>query len=212
MFWLLTSFLLGVITLISDVTIASPKDPDSEAYSWSFGQIMPVILLAIPFITIVENLYPDEAPVRDLHTEATRDISSSSLLPWPEERHDEDNSMLVFNPDQDYYHISSSMKAGTISIFIFEVFLGCFAPVAVVLTGSFMENILHRANQTIPGAFFSLWCIILFSLGIDWVVSQKAGRGYVPKRHLLVLLQFANVTLFTAFPMCLMLVGDLGYA
>lgn len=213
MFWLLASFLLGVAALILDVTEGSPQDPDSEAGSWSFGQTMPVILLTVPFITIVENLYSDEAPVCDFYTEA-RDVSySPPLLPRLEEQHNEDKGLLAFNPDRDYYNVSSSMKSGTVCIVILEIVLACIilvsivkAPTAMkqVAAGNMVLSVFYHRNITVFSgmailAFFSLWCIILFSLSIDWAVSQKAGRRYVPKQLLLVLLQLVNITLFTAF-------------
>lgn len=205
MFWLLASFILGIVTLLYDVTSVSLEDPGSEGNSWSFGQIMPIILLAIPFITIVENLYTDEAPVHVLHTEARRDVSSSPpLLPRLEERHDEDKGLLAFNPDRDYYHVSSSMKAGTVCILIVEAFLGCLMLVSAFAQGSFAADILHRLKTAIPLTLFSLWCIILFSLRIDWVVPQKAGKRYVLKR---LLLQFANVAFFTTLPTYFMFSG-----
>lgn len=201
MFWLLASFIFSATGLLYDVSNVSAKHHHgiripSEGHSWSFGQTMPVILLAVPFVTIVENLYPDEAPVRVLQTEARRDVlSSPPLLPWLEERHNKDNNPLTFNPDRDYYHASSSMKAGTVFIFVVEAYFGSYATMTATGSSPF-EVFMNIPTQLVvfPVILITLWCIILFSLGIDWVVvSQEAGRGYVPKWLLLILLQFVNV-------------------
>ena len=191
MFWLLSSFIFGTVGLIIDVKKRPAPDPDSEDNNWSFGQIMPVILLVLPFVTIIENLYPDEAPVRISHTEATTDVSSSPLLLRLDARHDEDMAPLVYHPDRDYYHICSSMKAGTMFIFAVEIFMATLAPIRMILSPSDFGNPIQTMLKiAFPVLLSALWCIILLSLGIEGV---KAGRRHVLKWLLLVLLQSANV-------------------
>lgn len=193
MFWLLSSFLFGMVSLLTEVISESADDDNS----WSFGQIMPVLLLVVPFITIVEALYPNESPIRVSHVdEATKDASSSLLLPWLDARHDEDHDPWDFHPGRDYYAGSSCMKAGTLLIIGVECLIACYATVLTGVSGSFVRYLRSSGAITLPVTLFSLWCIILHSLGIDWLVSQEAVSRYVPKRWLLVLLQTVNFSVF----------------
>lgn len=193
MFWLLSSFLFGMVSLLTEVTSESADDDNS----WSFGQIMPVLLLVVPFITIVEALYPDESSTRFLRVdEATNDASSSPLLPWLDARRDEDHDPWDFHPGRDYYVCSSCMKAGNLLIIGVESVIACYATVLTGLSHSFVGYLQSSALIILPMTLFSLWCIILHSLGIDWLASQESETRYAPRRRLLILLQTINFCVF----------------
>ncbi|KAL4804639.1 hypothetical protein BDV18DRAFT_161735 [Aspergillus unguis] len=63
-YWLLASFLLGLGSLLRTLNVLLPVPGfhhlfDGISYNrWSFGQVMPVILLTTPLITILESFYP----------------------------------------------------------------------------------------------------------------------------------------------------------
>lgn len=193
MFWLLSSFLFGMVSFLTEITSELADDDNS----WSFGQVMPVLLLVVPFITIVEALYSDESSTRISRVdEATEDAPSSPLLPWLDARHDEDHDPWDFHPGRDYYIGSSCMKAGTLLIIGVESIIACYATVLTGLSLFPVSYLQDFAMIILLMTLFSLWCIIIHSLGIDWLVSQEAVNRYVSKRRLLVLLQTVNFCVF----------------
>lgn len=51
--WLVTSFLWGILKLTSTLPLADGGNSD-----WAFGQVVPVVLLAAPVLAMAEYLYP----------------------------------------------------------------------------------------------------------------------------------------------------------
>lgn len=108
--------------------------------------------------------------------------------------------ILLFDPDQDYYQDSTSLKASTVSILLAEVSLGIFAPVWTRYVSPYFEGFTIGALKTLLSlGFFSLWCIILVSLGIDWIMTQKEVSRLPKKVWLLLSLQFVNIAVFIVF-------------
>ena len=86
------------------------------------------------------------------------------------------------------------------SIILAEIALGIFAPVWTMYVSPYFEEFTIGALETLlPLGFFSLWCIILVSFGIDWVMSQKAVIRCPQKGWLLAFLQFLNISVFIVF-------------
>lgn len=180
---------------------------------------MPVILLAVPFVTMAELLYPGRAAVHLLRaysancftrTEARKTVSSST--PCLENNthdqsaryHDTEIAQpqvpLTFDPDRDYYHASSSLKAGTAAIIIAEVVLGIVPPIWIMSIAPSFAGLARFILETpLSLALLSLWCMILVSFGVDWIMFQEVVRRYLPKRLLFVSLQIVNVASFIAF-------------
>lgn len=199
MFWLLISFILGTVTLLHDVSNISYRGysdlhiSSSQGNSWSFGQTMPVILLAVRFVTMAELLYPGRAAVHLLRaysancftrTKARKTVSSST--PCLENNthdqsaryHDTEIAQpqvpLTFDPDRDYYHASSSLKAGTAAIIIAEVVLGIVPSIWIMSIAPSFAGLARFILETpLSLALLSLWCMILVSFGVDWIMSQR---------------------------------------
>ena len=63
-YWLLAGFLIGLWSSLGALNLLYP-DPDfmdlfegASSNKWSFGQVMPIILLALPLVNILESFYP----------------------------------------------------------------------------------------------------------------------------------------------------------
>lgn len=56
--WMTISFVWGVIHL----TLVRKPDLEGEN-DWSFGQVVPVVLIAAPLLSVAEYLYPGTPPV-----------------------------------------------------------------------------------------------------------------------------------------------------
>lgn len=63
-YWLLAGFLIGLWSSLGALNVLYP-DPDfmdlfegASSNKWSFGQVMPIILLALPLVNILESFYP----------------------------------------------------------------------------------------------------------------------------------------------------------
>ncbi|KAL4861955.1 hypothetical protein BDV12DRAFT_190735 [Aspergillus spectabilis] len=98
-YWLIAGFSAALWSFIVETGIVFPFDDIFEGIkdkSWSFGQVMPVILLVLPLITILETL----------------NTGSST------------SSVSDFDPDKDYYQYSSCPKAATVYIFFWSIFIG----------------------------------------------------------------------------------------
>lgn len=150
-----------------------------------------------------------------MNTEAKKNVQSLLPLTLTPHRESNENNQsatnrdietaqtedpVLFNPDQDYYHGSTSMRASTVSIILAEIALGIFAPVWTMYVSPYFEEFTIGALETLlPLGFFSLWCIILVSFGIDWVMSQKAVIRCPQKGWLLAFLQFLNISVFIVF-------------
>ena len=57
--WLVVALAWGTIAVLRERNIPTGYQPDvlSEQDAWSFGQIVPVVLLLLPFLALVEVSY-----------------------------------------------------------------------------------------------------------------------------------------------------------
>lgn len=51
--WLIGSFLWGISNLVLTRALSNGEKSD-----WTFGQVLPVVLLAAPLLAVFEHLYP----------------------------------------------------------------------------------------------------------------------------------------------------------
>ncbi|OJJ87685.1 uncharacterized protein ASPGLDRAFT_42728 [Aspergillus glaucus CBS 516.65] len=169
-----------MVTLIHDVSNITSRGysdfhiSSSQGNSWSFGQTMPVILFAVPFVTMAELLYPEARKTvlsstpcleNNTHDQSARHHDTEIAQP---------QVPLTFDPDRNYYHASSSLKAGTAAIIIAEVVLGIVPPIWIMSIAPSFAGLARFILETpLPLALLSLWCMILVSFGIDWIMSQS---------------------------------------
>ncbi|KAL4744627.1 hypothetical protein BDW72DRAFT_208869 [Aspergillus terricola var. indicus] len=133
-YWLLASFLIGLWGLLRILNIFLPSYTRYTLFGgininqWSFGQFMPVILLATPLINIIESFYPDQQTGIKTNTCASLNHSSESRIPVGITRPSTFPSFSsdTLGPDQNYYLHSTAMGVGTAYILIFE--LGLHSP------------------------------------------------------------------------------------
>ncbi|KAL3473409.1 hypothetical protein BJX99DRAFT_261339 [Aspergillus californicus] len=188
-YWLLISFLVGLFSFLLDgrfIFAASGANPP-ESGNWSFGQIMPILLLAVPLINILESFYPVEeqrpnGAIGPPPSEIPAFVSTDSSIPPP------------LDPDQDYYCHSSAMKAGSAFTLICESSLGSWIFISpLIQVGS---TITYLVSLKLSWLFLllALWGIILVSFAIDRV-SCRGGKNARMYRRIL---QTASVILFTA--------------
>ncbi|KAI9373705.1 hypothetical protein BJX61DRAFT_501636 [Aspergillus egyptiacus] len=193
-YWLIASFLVGLFGFLRDVNILFPDGSfneffqDTEDNTWSFGQIMPIALLAVPLIHIIETLYT----VRGQKTAFALDVPSPRA------------SMTVcspindpdLHPDEDYYFKSTALKAGSVYIFICEIGLcAWFVVGSSISTVLIMAGAIRTSWLVFPAG---LWAVILVSFRIDRI-SAREGARYWP-----ALLQTANVVFFAGVSAVLM--------
>jgi hypothetical protein len=66
-YWLLASFFIGLWSLLRTMNVLYPAPNFDLLFDgisdnqWSFGQVMPIVLLALPLINILESFYPSES-------------------------------------------------------------------------------------------------------------------------------------------------------
>ncbi|KAL4860315.1 hypothetical protein BDV12DRAFT_181777 [Aspergillus spectabilis] len=181
-YWLDISFAVGLVGLLVDITLFSvnlySKDEQIDGVTdsnWSFGQIMPVILLVVPLINIVESLYPArEQQPHSSFTSSSAQNNGSFLIPITQTQ---SNSLSTgLDPDADYYRGSTAMAAGTVYIFICEVALSA----AVILWQTLYTNDAHMSASNLGYGLLilasGLWLLILVSFPIDHVARTNGSR------------------------------------
>ncbi|KAL3434218.1 hypothetical protein BDV09DRAFT_204893 [Aspergillus tetrazonus] len=128
-YWLLASFLIGLWSLLRILNVSHLEPHFDTLFNgininkWSFGQVMPVILLATPLINVLESFYPDQQTGiksntcsslnHSLESSISVDIRRPSTFP--------SFSSDTLDPDQNYYLHSTAMGVGTAYILTFEL-------------------------------------------------------------------------------------------
>ncbi|KAJ5156839.1 hypothetical protein N7492_009642 [Penicillium capsulatum] len=115
--WLVVSFSWGVSRLFNALDLYH----DEENEQWSFGQVMSVALLAIPLVTMVEFLYPDQTHkpkhIPDSDSQSLPVDESPSTLTLPNstrqvlEHHDPSSQDdMIDHPDWELCYTSGSLN------------------------------------------------------------------------------------------------------
>lgn len=204
-YWLPASFLIGLFSLLQNLNILMEDnywDIDTIDNSWSFGQVVPVILLAVPLINIFETFHPATSTEAGVGANTPPSSPSNSTT----------NSLFLiamrpstppiynrpeFDPDRDYYNESTAMGAATVYILIYELVILGFSLYAATGSTLYSAVLFMRVGLAFPP--IGLWATILVSLSID-----RFGRGKGRKWRVGAL-QIVNVACMTSISLMLVI-------
>ncbi|KAL2844542.1 hypothetical protein BJY01DRAFT_248160 [Aspergillus pseudoustus] len=189
-YWLFISYLVGLLGLLVNLNILW-QDPDLEYLyegvidnTWSFGQIVPILLLALPLVNVLESLYSGTT------------TTPANPTNWPPPK---------ACPDKNYYEESTAMGAGTLHILICGLAISGFALLHQIGWARLAMPIFDLEYGLIAPPI-GLWVVMLVSLLIDRVVWEpKIGvekRWWRKKRR--VILQTVNVVVVAGISTFLM--------
>ncbi|KAJ9616368.1 hypothetical protein H2200_000086 [Cladophialophora chaetospira] len=187
--WLIYAFIWGCLRVV-DAYHAIPQDRNTD---WGFGQIVPVVLLAGPLLTVVEYFVPEEStskpdilnadppdPPSNQSRQSTMHVAESAQLTPPDRVRDD--------PDCDFYQ-HSAWYSCLIYFVCADIVLSC----TVVLVLSRLEGSAGAQLYYIllpayiwgvgPLGIFNwflllqLLCTVLFVLNGFMVETVEVGRG-----------------------------------
>lgn len=222
------SFLYGLFSLfiatgVFASSIIEKVDQTNYNNRWTVGQIMPVALLAVPFINVVDMFYHGKAIIPSSYEftsngtlgKATEDTSSQPNLVMtdqdsnraPEQTHPSETlrqgKFSSFDPDQDYYLCSTALVGCNIMIFLFELSITGIVLGVTAANDSIARFLAKEKSswafiaQILVTALSALWVYILITFLVDWAVTRNALRTYFGKRTLLGILHTLNAAIVT---------------
>ncbi|KAL4938113.1 hypothetical protein BDV06DRAFT_226298 [Aspergillus oleicola] len=200
-YWLVWSFLIGLLSLLKYLNLILPRTQyyvmfdGSSQNSWSFGQVMPVLLLAVPLTNILESLYPvdrkqteNKEPEIQVNTPTPPSNDSLSMsfsynLPLVDMASTTPSSSNLpkFDPDYNYYNETSVMKAANVYFFICE--LGISGVIVFISLGNDAVMAARALNLGLLGPPVGLVTTILISLRIDHRCRGKGSSRRVTALH-----------------------------
>ncbi|KAL2870547.1 uncharacterized protein BJX67DRAFT_241981 [Aspergillus lucknowensis] len=192
-YWLIAGFLWAVYGFLGEAGIIFPFDDafdDIKDRSWSFGQVMPVVLLALPLITILQTLHIGEGARPTVQSGDPCAATSPIIIIPPRP-----SALSDFDPDKNYYQFSSGLKAASVYILLWSFTIGALFLFSPVISSALQTPFFLIFALLTPPVM--LWAIILVSLPIDCVSARKGAKW--PCR----LLQILNVFFFTCASGCL---------
>ncbi|KAJ5922724.1 hypothetical protein N7516_010427 [Penicillium verrucosum] len=156
--WVLIAFIWGIWRLMLDLSPGNSIIPlDFGKQAWSFGQIVPVLMLAAPLISIAETFkeHPGE------ETSVPRELSDghlSSRLPLSSAGYS--TSEDPERPDSGWASHSSCLGTATTYICVTCIYMGVFV-FARSSEGTAPLNTIRQLGMLIAVAIYYFYCIVL---------------------------------------------------
>lgn len=187
--WLIVSFVWGIIRLWWVSQLPSGWN-DSESQEWTFGQVLPLLLLLSPIIAGLETWNPveqNEPPSPDASDIVQGRVSISEL---PFDESEEQLKIDSEHPDFDFY--SLAWMNSYMLLFAFVV-LALSSLLLWLVYQSRMPFVYLFSLQTVQiDVFLCLFWFIVFSLHLE--SSYRVSKGLQRLSRALLL-----ITLFTLF-------------